>query len=435
MVLAGIIQIVLGYLKLGTIAYYFPTSVIKGMLSGIGLLIILKQIPHALGYDGDFEGNLALEQPDGYNTFSELGHALDLTTPGVVLISAVALAILLIWDLWLTRRHKVFAVINGPLVAVAAGIFLQLAYSSGMVDLHLDPSQLVQLPEAASLSDFVGQFTVPDFRHLTNPQVYGTAFVVAIIASIETLLCVEATDKLDPERRVTSTNRELKAQGLGNVIAGLIGGLPITQVIVRSSANIAFGGRTKMSAILHGVLLLASVLTIPGLLNMIPLGALAAILLVVGYKLAKPSLFREMYHSGAEQFVPFVVTVGAILATDLLKGILIGLAVAIFYLLRDNFHNPAYFWEHNDDTNGDHFVVTLSEEASFLNKGSILQMLNHVPAKARLVIDATRCRTIHHDIVEIIRDYLVHAATIDVTAEVKGLDLATGKLTSQEANA
>lgn len=431
-VIAGLLQILLGYLKLGTIAYYFPNSVIKGMLTGIGLLIILKQIPHALGYDGDFEGNLSWSQPDGYNTFTELGHALNLVTPGVLLISVVSLAILILWEGWLTKRHKIFAVINGPLVAVAAGILIQQAYALGWLGLHVRPSQLVQLPEAGSLNGFLGQFTLPDFTHLANPQVYAVAFVVAIIASIETLLCVEAADKLDPERRVTSANRELKAQGLGNLVSGLIGGLPITQVIVRSSANITFGGRTKTSAILHGVFLLLSVLAIPGLLNMIPLGTLAAILFVVGYKLAKPSIFQEMYASGREQFLPFVVTVGAILATDLLKGILVGLAVAIFFLLRDNFRNPYYVLKRTCEVNGDEYVVTLSEEATFLNKGSILQVLNHVPEHARVVIDATRCRSVHYDIVEILRDYMLHAGTIDVRAEVRGLDLETGKLATEE---
>lgn len=433
-VIAGVLQIILGYLKLGTIAYYFPSSVIKGMLTGIGLLIILKQIPHAVGYDGDFEGNLAYRQPDTFNTFSELGNMLNFISPAVVLISLVSLGILILWDVWLSKKHKIFSIINGPLVAVVAGILLHQAYKLGIFNLQLSPTQIVQLPVASSFREFVGQFTLPDFSHLTNPQVYMVAFVVAVIASIETLLCVEATDKLDPDKRVTPANRELKAQGLGNMISGLIGGLPITQVIVRSSANITFGGKSKMSAILHGVLLLLSALAIPKILNMLPLGTLAAILFVVGYKLAKPSVFREMYRQGREQFAPFVVTVGAILFTDLLKGIIIGMGVAIFYLLRNNFRNPFYIWKKTDRVNGEEYVVTLSEEATFLNKGSILQMLNHVPKNARVVIDASHCRAIHYDIVEIIQNFMVHARTIGVTAEVKGLDLVTGNLIPQNQN-
>lgn len=431
-VIAGILQIVLGYLKLGTIAYYFPSSVIKGMLTGIGLLIILKQIPHAFGYDGSFEGELSFRQLDNENTFSELINMLDFISPAVLLISVVSLGILIFWDNVLMKKHKIFAMINGPLVAVVVGIVLNYCYQAGMINLSLEPSEVVQLPVAGSFEEFMRQFTLPDFSQLANPQVYMVAFVIAVIASLETLLCVEATDKLDPYKRVTPTNRELKAQGLGNIISGLIGGLPITQVIVRSSANIAFGARSKMSAIMHGVLLLLSAISIPAILNMIPLGTLAAILFVVGYKLAKPAIFRELYRQGREQFVPFIVTVVAIMFTDLLKGILIGMAVAIYYVLRNNFKNPFYIWKKKDRQQGEIYHMALSEEATFLNKGSILQMLNHVPAKATVVIDATRCRAIHHDVIEIIQNFAVHAKALAITVEVKGLDLTTGEITNQK---
>lgn len=418
--IAGIIQIILGYLKLGTIAYYFPSSVIKGMLTGIGLLIILKQIPHAFGYDGDFEGDLSFWQIDNQNTFSELLNMLNFVNPGVILITFISLAILLIWENVLMKKSKIFGIINGPLVAVVVGILLHLAYSQGILDFNLKPSQVVQIPVAGNITEFVGQFTLPDFGHLLNPEVYMVAFVIAIIASLETLLCVEATDKLDPDKRVTPTNRELKAQGLGNIVSGLIGGLPVTQVIVRSSANIAFGGKSKMSAIIHGFLLLISAIAIPKILNLVPLATLAAILFVVGYKLAKPKIFKEVFGQGREQFVPFVVTVIAILFTDLLKGILIGLAFAIFYILRNNFKNPFYIWK-NGIKEGEEYHVTLSEEVTFLNKGSILQMLNHVPANSKVIIDGTRSKSIHYDIIEIIQNYLVHAKSIGVTAEVKGI--------------
>ena len=294
-VLAGIIQFTMGYAKAGFIAYFFPTSVIKGMLSGIGLLIILKQIPHALGWDKDMEGDFALIQPDGENTFTEIINAFQFFTPGAVLISGISLALLILWDAVLTKKHKIFQLLQGPVVVVIVGIVMNLLYSNNTIEYTLAADQLVRIPVPQDIAGFFSQFSFPDFSVLTNYEIYRIAVVLAIVASLETLLCVEATDKLDPDKRVTPTNRELKAQGLGNIVSGLIGGLPVTQVIVRSSANIAFGGKTKMSAILHGFLLLISAITIASVLNLIPLASLAAILLMVGYKLAKPSLFKQMW--------------------------------------------------------------------------------------------------------------------------------------------
>lgn len=421
-VLAGVIQLILGYLKLGTIAYYFPSSVIKGMLSGIGLLIILKQIPHAFGYDADFEGDLAFAQPDGQNTFSELFHMLNFITPGAIVISLIALFILIFWEQVLMKKSKVFGMINGPLVAVLSGILLNILYQSGQLPFSLSPKQVVQIPVASSFGDFLSQFTLPDFTQLNNPQVYVIAFVLAIVASLETLLCVEATDKLDPYKRITPTNRELKAQGLGNIISGLIGGLPLTQVIVRSSANISFGGKTKLSAIIHGFFLLISAITIPIFLNMIPLATLASILLIVGYKLAKPTLFKSVYKQGLEQFIPFIATIVGILFTDLLKGIAIGMVFAIFYLLRNNFKNPFYLLK-NGKKEGEEHVITLSEEVSFLNKGSILQMLNHIPSNSTVIIDGTNTKSIHFDVTEIIQNYMVNAQTKGIKVELKGITI------------
>ena len=423
-VVAGIIQVIAGFLKLGTIAYYFPSSVIKGMLTGIGLLIILKQIPHALGYNSAFEGDESFRQTNGENTFSSLSTMLDYVTPGAVIITIVSLTILLLWENVLMKKHKIFGMINGPLVAIFAGILLNYLYQSGMLPYSLSDKQIVQIPVASNISEFFGQFSTPDFSQITNPAIYGIGFVIAVIASLETLLCVEATDKLDPDKRVTPTNRELKAQGLGNMVSGLIGGLPVTQVIVRSSANITFGGRTKTSAILHGIFLLISAVAIPTILNMIPLATLAAILFVVGYKLAKPALFKQMYTQGWEQFVPFVVTVVAILLTDLLKGIGIGMVVAIFYLLRSNFRNPYYLLK-NTHHQGETYVVKLSEEVSFLNKGSILQLLNHIPENSRVVIDATNSKSVHYDVVEIIENFKVHANGVGISVETQGLDKTT----------
>lgn len=419
-VIAGVIQLLAGFLKLGFVAYYFPSSVIKGMLSGIGLLIILKQLPHAFGYDKDFEGDELFFQLDGETTFSSLTQMLKFLNPGVILISFICLAILLLWDLVLTKKHRVFSIINGPLVAVMAGILLNYLYIQGVLPFMLQPDQIVSLPVASSASEFFGQFTLPDFAQITNPQVWSIAFVMAIVASLETLLCVEATDKLDPEKKVTPTNRELKAQGLGNIVSGLIGGLPITQVIVRSSANITFGAKTKMSTILHGVYLLVCAITIANVLNMIPLATLATILFIVGYKLAKPSLFKTMYRQGREHFIPFLATVISILLTDLLTGIGIGMAFAVFYLLLNNYRN-AYDIRDVSNSPHDHHIV-LVEEVSFLNKGGILQKLNEIPENSKVLIDATRTKYIHRDVVEIIEDYQVHAKTMkNIDVEVKGL--------------
>ena len=294
-VIAGVFQIALGYLRAGIIGYYFPSSVIKGMLSGIGIIIILKQIPHAFGYDKVPEGSEAFNQTDAENTFSEFGNMLNYVQPGAILITLLALAILILWERPFMKKIKLFHWIQGPLVAVVCGIVLNMIFNAFVPQLAIDAKHLVQLPVVENWGGFLGLFTLPDFSQLGNIAVYTTALTLAVVASLETLLCVEATDKMDPFKRITPTNRELKAQGLGNVISGMLGGLPVTQVIVRSSANIQSGGRTKTSAVLHGVLLLLAALAIPFLLNLIPLACLAAILFVVGYKLAKPALFATIY--------------------------------------------------------------------------------------------------------------------------------------------
>ena len=330
-VISGVIQVIAGYLKLGSIARYFPESVIKGMLTGIGLIIILKQIPHAVGYNSEFKNDFGFENLDRANTFSELSHMFNHLTPNAVIIALVSMLILISWDSFFAKKHKMLNAIPSPLVAVIAGIVLAKF-------LALHETQIVKIPVTSTVGEFLGQFTMPDFSQITNPQIYVMALVMAVIASIETLLCVEAADKLDPQKRVTPTNRELKAQGLGNIISGLIGGLPITQVIARSSANISFGAKTKLSAISHGFLLLISAIAIPELLNMIPLATLACVLLMVGYKLAKPSIFKEVYLLGRENFIPFVATIIGMLYFDLLKGVGIGMGFATFFVLKNNYH-------------------------------------------------------------------------------------------------
>ena len=417
-VIAGILQIIMGFAKAGFIAYFFPSSVIKGMLTGIGLLIILKQIPHALGYDKDAEGNVSFWQAGGENTFSSIINATNAITPGAALIAIISLGLLILWDKVLMKKHKIFQLIQGPIVVVILGILMHYMYQNGILNFSLASDQVVQLPVANSLPEFFTQFTFPDFSQITNVEVWKIAFVLAVVASLETLLCVEATDKMDPYKRVTPTNRELKAQGLGNVVSGLIGGLPITQVIVRSTANISFGGKTKMSAVLHGVFLLISALTIAGLMNMIPLATLAAILLVVGYKLAKPALFKQMYRQGWEQFIPFTATVIGILLTDLLIGITIGMLFGIFYTLRHSYRNSHHLKSviNNQDGHQVHHIE-LAQEVSFFNKASVLQALNIIPGNAKVIIDCTHSKSIAHDVVEIIQDYKINAKTKNITVE------------------
>lgn len=418
-VISGLFQMLLGFAKAGIIGYYFPSSVIKGMLSGIGIIIILKQIPHALGYDKDYEGDLSFLQPDGHNTFSELYYMLDFVSPGAIVIALLSLAILILWEQPFMKKLSFTQIIQGPLVVVVVGILLNVMFRS-MPEFALSQDQIVNIPVAESLSGFFGQFTLPDFSHITNPEIYVTAMTIAIVASLETLLCVEATDKLDPYKRVTPTNRELKAQGLGNMISGLVGGLPVTQVIVRSSANIQSGGRSKASAILHGFMLLIAAMAIPHVLNLIPLSSLAAVLFVVGYKLAKPALFKQMYQLGRSQFVPFVVTILGIVFTDLLVGIGMGLVVAIFYVLYNNYKKPYFFFpEKHED--GAPIRFELAEDVTFLNKASILQTLNHLPENSKVIIDASNSVDIDLDVIEIIEDFQQSAKYKNIEVEVMGL--------------
>lgn len=416
-VLAGAMQIAMGYARAGIIGYYFPSSVIKGMLAGIGLTIILKQVPHAVGHDATPEGSLGFAQSDGENTFSSLGQMLDFVEPGALIVTCVALALLLLWERPQIKRFKGAVWIQGPLVAVVAGIALNEAFKVVAPSLALAPSHLVQIPAADGFSGLLSLLTLPDFSQLANPAVYTTAITLAVVASIETLLCVEATDKLDPHKRITPTNRELKAQGVGNIVSGLIGGLPLTQVIVRSSANIQSGAQSKLSAILHGVLLLVAVVTIPTLLNRIPLAVLAAILFTVGYKLAKPALIRAIYRQGPQQFAPFAVTVVGILATDLLIGIGLGMAVAFFIILVNNYNNP--FFVDRDPTSA--VRIELSEDVSFLNRAAVVRALAAIPAGAKVVIDASRSMNVDHDVYEIVKEFEQRAAAEGIDLTLVGL--------------
>lgn len=417
-VLAGVIQIILGFIKAGFIAYFFPSSVIKGMLTGIGLLIILKQIPHALGWDKDAEGDDLFMQADGQNTFSEITKAFDFITPGALLIAIISIGLLIFWDVVLSKKHKIFQIIQGPIVVVIIGIVFNILYQNAILPFELNAKQIVSLPVPGSINDFFNQFSFPDFSAIGSFEVWKIAFFIAIVASIETLLCVEATDKLDVEKRITPTNLELKAQGIGNVVSGLIGGLPLTQVIVRSSANINFGGKSKLSAILHGFWLLISAIFISKLLNLIPLASLAAILIMVGYKLAKPSLFKHMYKLGWEQFMPFMATIVAILLTDLLRGITVGILFGIFYTLRHSYRNSHHLKKVETNENGlITYRLILAEEVSFFNKASLLNTLKDLPQQCKVIIDCTNSKAIAYDVIEIINDFENNAMTRNIIVE------------------
>jgi len=425
-ILAGVIQVAAGFIRAGVIAYYFPSSVIYGMLSGIGIIIFMKQIPHAFGYDKDPEGDFEFFQMDGQNTFSELINMLDFVNPTVMIITGVSLFILLLWETKAVKKMKFTQLVPGPLVAVVAGVLLKMLFDD-MSGWELTSEHLVSVPVSTSLDGFFKNFTTPESKNLilalNNSKVYYTAAVIAIVASLETLLCVEAADKLDPLKRVTPTNRELKAQGVGNIVSGLIGGLPITQVIVRSSANVQAGGKSKLSAIIHGVLIIVSVLLIPAFLNLIPLATLAAILLIVGFKLIKPTIFAKMFREGAGQFVPFIVTVLGIVFIDLLYGLAIGLGIA-FLILKNNYKTP-YTVEKTSASGPDLVTITLGEKVTFLNKSSLSKILLVISSGSKVVIDGTNNNYIHNDISEIISDF--KASVVDRNIELKIIEVPSVK--------
>jgi MFS superfamily sulfate permease-like transporter len=424
-VIAGVFQFILGVLKAGIIGYYFPNSVIRGMLAGIGVIIFLKQIPHAFGYDKEYEGSLTFMQADGHNTLSELYYMLEGLSPGAIIISAISIFILIFWEQGFMKKISLFKIVQGPLVVVALGVILNMVLAG--TDWSLRADQIVSIPIANGFSEIINLFTLPDFSQWNNPQIYTIAITIAVVASLETLLCLEATDKLDPMKRVTPANQELKAQGIGNLLSGLIGGLPVTQVIVRSSTNILSGGKTKMSAIFHGVILLFAALAIPSVLNMIPLACLAAILFLVGYKLAKPSLFKEMYQKGNSSFIPFIVTILGIVFTDLLIGIGIGMVVAIFYILYNNYKKPFLFETDKHIGENGEIKLELTEDVTFLHKANIQRALNIVPDHTKVIIDGSKSINIDVDVLEIIDEFKINAGQRDIQVEVINRNFVSNK--------
>lgn len=407
-IIAGFIQLVLGFLKAGTFSSYFPTSVIEGMLVAIGIIIIKKELPHAIGYDKAHEGDFfSLEKGAETGFFSELVNSVNYAHAGAIIIAVLSIGILVAFNKW--KVLKKIKAIPGALVVVLFGVLVNELFISTGSKLAISQEHLVTLPTASSFSEFIGQFSTPNFSGFMNPQVWVVGLTIAIIASIETLLCLEAGDKMDPQKRYSSPNKELKAQGIGNMLSGLVGGLPMTSVIVRTTANINAGARTKLSAISHGVLLLLAILIIPGILNKIPMASLAAILIMIGLKLASPKVFKQMWKTGKHQFVPFIITVVAVVFTDLLKGVGIGLGVSILFILRGNM-KLAYFFKKEKHHEGETIFIDLAQEVSFLNKAAIKQTLVHLPKNSKVVIDAANTVYIDHDVLELIRDFLNHGS-------------------------
>lgn len=416
-VLAGVFQFVLGVIRAGVIGYYFPNAVIKGMLAAIGVILILKQIPHALGYDADAMGDESFLQPDQHNTFTEIWYALKYPTAGAIVIMLVALAIIILFDKPFIKRIKWLNPIPGALVAVVSGIAINALFGWFLPSWQVVGEHLVNLPVPSSGSELVGLLRFPDFSLLGSQVLWVTAITLAIVGSIETLLSIEAADKLDSHKRVTPASRELRAQGIGNLISGFVGGLPITAVIVRSSANAAAGAQTKLSAVFHGLLLLILALTIPHILNLIPLSSLAAVLFVVGFKLAKPALFKSMYQKGWDQFLPFVITLLAILLTDLLKGIAIGMVVGLIFVIKTNFHATVRLTEHNGN-----YLLRLQKDVSFLNKAILTRQLAKIPDNSKVLIDVQRAQFIDADIKETLNNFIDGAKERNIRLILEGCE-------------
>lgn len=419
-VLAGILQLGFSYMRAGVLGDYVPSSVIRGMLAAIGIVIILKQIPHALGRDTDFEGDFGFLEPSGQtNTFSEIARSFVSANPEAVIITLVSIALLLLWEHPNVKGQRFFKMVPAPLVVVILGIIMNETFRAFFTDFYLraEDGHLVQLPLITNAAVFISGLNFPNPAAFANPQVYSTALTLAIVASLETLLSLEAIDKLDPYKRISDTNKELQAQGIGNIISGLLGGLPMTSVIVRSSANVYSGGRTRMASIIHGVLLLVAVVFLAPVLNRVPLASLAAILIIVGYKLTQIRLFRLMFRAGREQFLPFLVTVLAVVFTDLLTGIAIGLSVGMFYVIRTN-HQLAVTLVNIDN----YYLLRFSKDMTFINKSELKAKLSRIPNDTMLLIDGSKSRFIDADIYDTVAEFAQSAVFRNIDIEYKSFE-------------
>ncbi|MCT4644006.1 MAG: SulP family inorganic anion transporter [Carboxylicivirga sp.] len=417
--ISGVIQLVLGYARAGVIGHFFPSSVITGMLTAIGLSIILKQIPHAFGYDLEGIDTAAFNDKYGNNTFSELFYMLGAILPGAVIISVLSMAVLLLWDTKTIKNNTFLKLIPGPLLVVVLGVVLNEVFKSTVPSLALGATHLVSLPEMNGFSSLISELRFPDLSAIGNSDVWVVAFTIAIVGSLESLLSLDATDKLDPAKRIASPNQELKAQGWGNMLAGLVGGLPMTAVIVRSSANVNSGGKGKFSAVFHGLLLLLSVLFFAPYLNYIPLSALAAVLIHVGLKLNKVSIYKEAIKKGADQYIPFFATIIVILLTDLLKGITFGIVVGFIFVLKTNFRSGIIL-----SNVGNNYMIQISRNLYFFNKAQLRRTLQHLPANINLLIDGTGVDFIDNDIQATFKDFCDTADRNNIKVTIKKSDTA-----------
>ncbi len=415
-VFAGLLQLILGILKAGSIGNYIPNAVIKGMLAGIGIILILKQIPHLFGYDKDPEGDEQFIQLDGQNSFTELVHMINFITPGAIFIGLLSIAILLITERPFYKKNKVLTNLPGPLLVVIAGILLTIAFQSHSF-FAIDAQHLVRLPIITNFADLKANLTFPNFSLVHTSSFWMVVVTLSVVASLETLLGIEAVDKLDPEKNESNTNKELLAQGIGNITCGFLGGLPVTSVIVRSSANINSGAKSKLSTIIHAVLLLVSVLLIPNILSLIPNASLAAILIMTGYKLAKVSLFKEHYKKGMAQFIPFFVTIAVMLLSDLLKGVTAGLIVAIFFIIRDNVKTS---FDIGKDIIHDrlHYIFRLPQYVTFFNKGFLIEYFAKLESNSTVIIDGSINKSIDSDAKDVIQDFLKTAKSRSIQIEL-----------------
>ena len=419
LILAGILQVIFAFLRAGIIANYLPTGVIKGMLAAIGITLILKEIPHLIGYDKDYVGDEAFFQQDGHNTLTELLYAVKALDPGIAMIGLVSLGLIVLFEQPKFKKFSAFKYIPSMLWVIIIGTLINVVLTATGHDLHIAKEHLVQIPQLTSWKSIEMQMHFPDFSFVYNPKVYIVALTIAAIASLETLLSVEAIDRLDPEKAITNPNRELMAQGVGNTIAGLLGGIPVTQVIVRSTANLNGGARSKMSAVYHGFWLVVAILFVAPVLNLIPLATLAAILISVGYKLTNFKLIKAQFAKGWDQFIPFIATIVAILFTDLLKGIGIGLVIAIFYIIKRNFKG-----NHEVITTENGLEIVLGENVNFLNIASIKNTLMNIPNGTHVIINSTRSKSLDYDIQELLIDFIsVTSKTKNITVLYQGKHL------------
>lgn len=415
-VFAGVFQLILGILKAGSIGNYIPNAVIKGMLAGIGIILIIKQIPHLFGYDKDPEGDEQFIQLDGENSFTELIHMVNFITPGALIIGLVSFLVLIIAEKPFYKKDKILSNLPGPLLAVVFGILLTISFK-GSPFLGVDSQHLVNLPSISNLSDLKANLTFPNFSFANTSTFWMIVITLGVVASLETLLGIEAIDKLDPEKNESNTNKELLAQGIGNIACGFIGGLPVTSVIVRSSANINAGAKTKLSAIFHSVLLLVSVLLLPNVLALIPNACLAAILIMTGFKLTKLAIFKEQWKFGFEQFLPFVITIIIMLVTDLLKGVCVGLIVSVIFIIRDNIRSS--FDASSDTIDGQlYYLIKLPQHVTFFNKGYLIRFFTSINPDSKVIIDASINKKINRDSKDVISDFISSAKKRKIEVEL-----------------